>query len=150
MIGTCSRCNREDRIENRKKNWCMNCVNSYKQHQRIINNKISESERERRKKTFKKWYKNNRKKCSIYSRNNYRRNKKEWNSRSATQKVRRTILKAFNNQCFQCHSKDNLEIDHLKYEIKKSELLKCVRVLCRNCHRKTHRLYNIKNRMKML
>ena len=142
MIGICSRCKRVERIENRKKNLCMNCCSSIRQHKRTVEGKISEEEKEKNRKKRKKHNKENKKEYKVYFQKYYQKHKEKWLARGRSNRFRKDILDYFGNKCSKCETKKDLEIHHITY-LKEANLFKTSKIFCRKCHRKLHRLSEI-------
>ena len=149
MIGICSRCKKEVHYDHVTKKLCRNCVVSMADHKKRIEGKISETQRIQQNKRTKEWYQKNREKKKRYMKKYYEKYKKKWNSRTTNRLIRGKIQNYYNNKCTKCDSKMNLELHHLKYDIKNSEILKDIPkfiiLLCRICHGKLNRLENISN-----
>lgn len=143
MIYICSRCNREKKITMPKLGLCDSCRVSIGQHERIIKGKFSEKTRIKNKVYFRGWYQKNKERHKENVKKYYNKIKYKNKIRTWTRWWRENILNIFDNKCIDCGSTQNLEIDHLKYEkfeFGVDNIRDYVRVLCRDCHRKKHRL----------
>jgi len=99
---------------------------------------IPEEEREKQKINFKQWYQKNKEKHIANCKENNKKCKKH-QIRVRTNNHRKDIIKLLGSKCRKCNSNENIEIHHLNYNIPDK-----VEILCRDCHRRDHRLFQIK------
>ena len=149
MIGLCSRCGKEDRYYAPSKKLCASCYSSILQHKKTISGGFSEDYRVKKKKYFREYYAKNKKsiKEKNYSRKSYQINKHKWHTRNLTNAIlRKKIINKCGDACILCKSKRNIELHHkiYDYDIIKKSLSKSILVVCRDCHRKLHRLSEVK------
>lgn len=159
MEKICEMCNRNgvrgaEICLNKRSNklLCHSCATCLWDHERRIYGRVTPEERRKKIQYFKKWYLMN-KKRHIFNVSSYNKKIKPKNSiRRMTQFFSEDIILSLGKRCSNCGSENNLEIDHknykkLKLSWKKADreesvkkLLKIVRLLCRDCHRRGHRL----------
>ena len=140
VIGICFRCKRDCRFDDVKNKLCRSCYVSIRDHKKRLDGTISEKYREIQNKNSREYYKKNKEYFKEYSKNYYYKDKLKRLSRDRTDK--NAALKKFNYKCKECNHKKNLEVHHKKYvNFTVNDLI----VLCRDCHRKLHRLSNVIN-----
>lgn len=135
----CLRCKRERDLG--AKGFCESCYSGIIQHIAIVEGRVSEEKREKARIRTRIWYNKNKERQKATVKQYYHSIKQKHNLRTHTNFYRKLILDYFENKCIQCNSSYNLEIDHLNYDgVNLLNLKDFVRVLCRPCHRKSHRL----------
>jgi len=107
-------------------------------YRKKIYTRTNKKYRDKRSEYFKKWYKKNKERQKKNCLDYYKKHKEKHVERGYVNRVLKIEFLKKNNKCSRCKSKENLEIHHIDYN--KENRGNNILVLCRDCHRKEHRL----------
>jgi hypothetical protein len=138
---------------------CLGCGETVKEYNKLycshkcgVNHRtkkrirVDENFRLSRNEYFKKWYQKNKERQFNNIKRYYKNHKKKCIVRIGVYRNHRDkIYEMFEHKCCKCNAIENLEIHHLDHSTKRDwrhvkEQLDNVLLLCRDCHRKEHRL----------